>query len=287
MASSCGPLSDVAPHGSKSEAKEQRAPLKKTRLTSLSKRSGPDHDVSAYACRDDCSFNSVDSVRGRNQVSLGTSRQDLAEGVIPTSPGQSEAGRSSTLSSLARARTVRFLLEGHTNEGDKSRSPVSGRLQSPPVAMSQGSYPAQDGLHGGVESMTWVCGLCEKRNDHGGVDCVVCGRRHRPRGSYVGATQQAKRKDPGLVGIFSQRSHAESDTREVEGPASRTDKGSLPHLRSVGEVSKDRDNNCPSEGGRYELASFTKMQKATEPTVKARLGLAGEIKALLSAIRRR
>lgn len=301
MASSCGPVSDdVTPHGSKNDAKEQRSPVKKTRMTSLSTRGGPDHDISVYACSDESSFDScqgggdkdssVDSLRGRNQLHFGTSRQDLSEGAIPASSGQSEARRSSALSGLTRARTVRFLLEGHTNEGEKSHPPVSRELQSPPVATSQGSHPAQDRLYGGVESMTWVCGLCEKRNDHGGVDCVVCGRRHRLRGSFGGA-RQAKRKESDLVGEFAERSHAESDTREVELPPSRTDEeGSLPRLRSVSSVregSKEKDSNHPSEGGGYELASFTKMQKATEPTVKARLGLAGEIKALLSAIRRR
>ena len=143
----------------------------------------------------------------------------------------------------------------------------------------------------------WTCVVCGKTNEEGEASCKICGKRQRgPCVAQAHLAVRAQEQDPGVVRggaktvkLQQQRpENIQESVRLVSGDdnvRSVTQTGILLRGES-GRTDSVRDTTRKF-GGPYDASSFAKMRRETEPAVRARLGLTGEIKSLLSVIRRK
>lgn len=236
-------------------------------------------------------------------------------------------GRGTSGSSSARQKGVRFLLDCSDSddgirplEGVKSSNPV---LMSRNVCNLNRSelkkMPGREGTEGGVgqnergASLSyWNCAVCNKRNSEDRVECVVCGRRPRPCTLKMTDGETAGTR-PMCVDAACGNRERRAGTNEVDSDGQEvntviTASSCSTHVAGAGRCGEpgarvtttgSRRNPMQSMGRRrngvrdaregegYDFSGFAKMRQTTDPIVKARLGLTGEIKSLLSAIRGR
>lgn len=221
-----------------------------------------------------------------------------------------------------RARVVRFLLDDEREKDERpegvggkdpellsAREPVGGgsRTQKQLAERSR-SFEATVG--GKVEEtddeipekyQVWTCPVCLQTNHEidGAQGCPNCGRRRERRrpdkscraelsmattgNEASGSTRhpQARSYQQGDKGRGGGGGHRNALRSPIEYNAARVD--SLGH----GESDNHRQITTGREHrGSYDISSFARMKQATQPVVKARLGLTREIQSLLSAIRR-
>lgn len=149
----------------------------------------------------------------------------------------------------------------------------------------------------------WTCIACRQTNDEmdGAEGCASCGRRRQRR------RQTRPHENDGtqlaMVPSCNVGTGARSMQAPLGGPEER-DEETMGSFRNSIEPPSDVGANSPELGsktrsdrleqrmarsdrrGPYDMSSFAKMRQATQPVVKARLGLTREIQSLLSAIRR-
>ena len=232
---------------------------------------------------------------------------------------ESSADRSPRLAdSKPRARAVRFLLDGKREEkngesagndrfrpteravdGSSQKTQRQAEAFGSQVVAHQNVEVGSDEVH---DRSFWTCVVCCQRNDDvgGAEDCTTCGRRQLRSGS------QDHDDRAGLLSTPANNRNAGSSTLfEVPSDRLSEEGGSGGHqnvnksftdYRAISAGSRQRvkdacDTTKNTAGqserrGPYDLSSFVKMKEATQPVVKARLGLTREIQSLLSAIRR-
>lgn len=190
-----------------------------------------------------------------------------------------------------RAKAVRFLLQA---DGGESQSPSAGVSIGPSARVGIEELEAAD--HGTIERF-WSCAVCGKTNGEGRASCTICGKRQHGRCvAQAQLGEKAEKRDPGVV-----REEPKTVNLQRQRPGNR--QGSVRPVRSSGDTSRSGRQTGTLLGGvserlgsmrdttrkisePYDASSFAKMRRETEPAVRARLGLTGEIKSLLSAIRR-
>lgn len=219
-----------------------------------------------------------------------------------------------------RARAVRFLLEDSKKEKDghdgdnpqlvSIREAVDGgasqTTQTKQVERGRSKATARQEREAETEEDCqaagfWTCVVCRKQNDEvGGLEgCSTCGRRRRQQ------QQQRQRSQDNENG--ERLPTVQADSRIVESTRQLKEKGGERHQNvtktfrvcsttsSAGSsVRTDTDARTAAREtavgsehrGPYDVSSFAKMREATQPIVKARLGLTREIHSLLSAIRK-
>lgn len=183
-----------------------------------------------------------------------------------------------------RARAVRFLLRADGGEG---LPPPAGGGIGPPAQVGIAEIEVAD--PGNVERL-WTCVVCGKNNEEGGASCAICGKRQHGRcvaQAHLGG--RAEEKDPGVFRGAPKTLHLQQqrpDNRQES--VHLVPSGRQTGLRlggALGRTGSVKETSWKS-GGNYDASSFAKMRRETEPAVRARLGLTGEIKSLLSVIRR-
>lgn len=194
--------------------------------------------------------------------------------------GENQSGRLLGIAREPRARVVRFLLKG--DSGDEPSPMVRGKAKRE-VDVPTGKSRRKNKNTGVTDSKLgryWVCGVCGKRNEAGREACIICGRREddnckisKMDNSSVASSRKndaemirQDRQDADLRGCI----RGSGWKRGVSG-------GTL-------EQATSKDATRCSHGG-YCFSRFSKMRQATEPAVKERLNLTGEINSLLSTIR--
>ena len=190
-----------------------------------------------------------------------------------------------------RARAVRCLLRA---DGGESLPPSAGEGIRPPGKIEIAELEAAG--HGNIERF-WTCTVCRETNGEGRASCTVCGKRQHGRCvAQAHLDVIAEKRDPGVV-----KGQPKSVNLRQQRPENRQE--SVRFVRSSGITSRPGRQTGVTSGGvsgrigsvrdttrkigePYDASSFAKMRRETEPAVRARLGLTGEIKSLLSAIRR-
>ena len=190
-----------------------------------------------------------------------------------------------------RARAVQFLLRA---DGGESFPSSAGMVIGPPAQIEMAKLQAVD--QDSIKHF-WTCVVCGKTNEEGEASCKICGKRQRgPCVAQAHLAVRAQEQDPGVVRggaktvkLQQQRpENIQESVRLVSGDdnvRSVTQTGILLRGES-GRTDSVRDTTRKF-GGPYDASSFAKMRRETEPAVRARLGLTGEIKSLLSVIRRK
>lgn len=210
-----------------------------------------------------------------------------------------------------RERAVRFLL-GEKTEETKSNGVAIGEAVHgvSQTTQKQGKRDRSNAtVRHEVEAETktmedggcWTCVVCQTPNDElgGGEGCTTCGRRRRrQQRCSVGArlatipTDNLVTGNSRRLGITTDRLYEQERrgiNQHVESPfadhGTRTNKGAS--CEKNADTSAIRTTAAQSEHpGPYDISSFAKMRQATQPIVKARLGLTREIQSLISSIRR-
>lgn len=221
-----------------------------------------------------------------------------------------------------RARAVRFLLddEGEKDErrqGVRGKDPellsarelVAGRSRTQKL-LAERSRSFEATVGGKVEetddelsdkSQIWTCSVCLQTNHEidGAQGCPNCGRRRerrRPDKIFRAELSMATTDNvaAGSTRHLQARSYQQGDKERGGGGRYRNALRSPIEYnagRMVSHEQDELDKNRQITAGRehcgsYDISSFERMKQATQPVVKARLGLTREIQSLLSAIRR-
>lgn len=157
----------------------------------------------------------------------------------------------------------------------------------------------------------WNCAVCNKRNGEDRVECVVCRRCPRPCSLKMTDGEAAGSRPLGVDAVCGNIEWGAGD-EEVDGDgqeinAVNTTSSCSTHAvvgagrcrEPTERVTTTGSRRNPTErvgrwrngvrdareGEGYDFSGFARMRQATDPIVKARLGLTGEIKSLLLAIR--
>lgn len=198
---------------------------------------------------------------------------------------------SSNLTGGPRGRAVRFLLGADDNESPPSSAGMAIRS---PAQVETAQVKAD--TRGNVERL-WICVVCGKPNVEGGrSSCKICGRRQRGRCiAKAGLGVREEGQYPVVIkgkpnSVKLQQSRPENRPEGVRlavsgGHNVRSDRQTGACLGGASGIGGVRDTGRKF-GRPYDASLFAKMRRETEPALRARLGLTGEIKSLLSAIRR-
>lgn len=215
-----------------------------------------------------------------------------------------------------RSRGVRFLLDETSNDKNKRLSTNDGgkklRADTTMTAIQKGRSRVVN-LEGESDAQpdkvqSWTCTMCGKRNEEKqGMckKCAICGsercspnaygahfnargdKTHLPDADARCVGQRETVGDRCKATELGQQIHDETTinngTGVVERAKSRAQAGALLPRSERQLRGKDA---IKREMGSSDFVSFSKMRQRTEGAVKARLGLTGEIKSLLTAIRR-
>lgn len=194
----------------------------------------------------------------------------------------------------SRKRGVRFLLHGSDQHEGAAKSPAE--VISLPTVVAPGEEEAvpEEIVEETARESSWVCEACEKRNDYGRTQCAICGRRYlqqNTRSAVAGASG-----GNAALGSAGKRARDARGRVDTEGWTAKgggggqrggREWGGPPESAADAPQRRNGGNRERSHETQYDFSSFARMKQSTEPMVRARLGLKGEIKSLLSAIRKR
>lgn len=245
------------------------------------------------------------------QLTTGRGRRMPSQGMKPSRVRSVAPGSRSSLK-----KGVRFLLEGSGTDGSALFEEATGNSTGvAPVVKLHNNEPSvphevaiDEGRYLLKTSLPWTCPVCDKRNDAVRVECIVCRRRRQLRNSTVDPAEITTKAHLDASTMAHRRP---SDGRQKERDGQRDNPAYDPltvsttivrasghQLAAGGVAASNRHNAREGEGRRkddakdghgegYDFSGFARMQRTTEPVVRARINLTGEIKSLLSAIRGR
>lgn len=130
----------------------------------------------------------------------------------------------------------------------------------------------------------WMCAVCNKKNIDSVKACTTCGRhQEHSRHTSVRPTETVGTGVASRGRGFTRR--LEQEREEAYRPPGGVKNAGSSTPVGISSKTETERNAMRSNLGAYDSSCFAKMRQTTEPAVKARLNLTGEIKSLLSAIR--